>query len=265
MLLDFKHLGVLRWFLGGFGALVCAFLLCPIVFIVLLSFGSSRWLAFPPPSWTLRWYQEFLSDGQWLSSLATSAEIATTVALLSVVLGLLASFALVRGNFAGRVGLRAFLIMPMIMPVVILAIGLYGIYLRADLNGTFIGFVLAHLVIALPFSVIVISNSLAAFDKSHEDAAIICGASPWRARFQVTIPSIRLGLFAAAIFSFLISWDEVVVAIFMSSPQLQTFPVRIWTMLRQDLTPVIAAASTLLIALTTILLLFVHWLQRNRA
>lgn len=264
MLLDFKHLGALRWFLIGFGVLVCVFLLCPIVFIVLLSFGSSRWLAFPPPAWTLRWYAEFFADTQWLASLATSAQIAVIVAVLSVVLGLLASFALVRGRFPGRTALRAFLIMPMIMPVVVLAIGLYGLYLRVNLNGTLTGFVMAHLVIALPFSIIVISSALAGFDKSHEDAAIICGASPWQARWRVTIPSIRLSIFTAAIFSFLASWDEVVLAIFMASPQLQTFPVRIWTTLRQDLTPVIAAASTLLIALTAVLLLISHWLQRRR-
>jgi putative spermidine/putrescine transport system permease protein len=261
MLLDLKHLGPLRYALFAIGALVSVFLLAPIVFIVALSFGSSRWLAFPPPSWTLRWYAEFFADPQWLASLLTSIKIAVSVTVLSVVLGFLTSFALVRGRFRGRTLLRGFILMPMIMPVVILAVGLYGFYLRVHLNGTLVGFILAHLVIALPFSVIVITNSLAAFDKSYEDAAIICGASPFEARLFVTIPSIRHGLIAAAIFSFLVSWDEVVLAIFMASPQLQTFPVRIWTMLRQDLTPVIAAASTLLIALTTILLLVGYRLQ----
>jgi putative spermidine/putrescine transport system permease protein len=254
MLLDYKHLGLLFWALAAIGVLVSVFLLAPILFIVALSFGSSRWLAFPPPSWTFRWYREFFADPQWIVSLVTSSEIAAAVMVLSVILGLLASFALVRGRFAGRGLLRGFILMPMIMPVVILAVGLYGFYLRVNLNGTMIGFILAHLVIALPFAVIVITNSLASFDKSYEDAAIICGASPWEARLFVTIPSIRHGLVAAAIFSFLVSWDEVVMAIFMASPQLQTFPVRVWTMLRQDLTPVIAAASTLLIGLTTLLL-----------
>lgn len=254
MLLDFRHLGAFRHVLVGLGILICLFLLTPIVFIIILSFGSSRWMAFPPPTWTLRWYYDFFSDPEWIDSLLTSLKIAVSVTVLSVTLGLMASFALVRGRFRGRQALRAFLITPLVMPVVILAIGLYGLYLRTALNGTFVGFVMAHLVVALPFSVILISSSLVSFDKSIEDAAMVCGASPWGARLRVTLPGIRLGLYSAAIFSFLASWDEVVLAIFMASPDLQTFPVHIWTVLRQDLTPVIAAASSLLIVFTLALL-----------
>jgi putative spermidine/putrescine transport system permease protein len=255
MLLDFEKLGALRWALAALCVAVCLFLTLPIVFIVLLSFGSSRWLAFPPPDWTLKWYIEFFSNKQWIASILTSAQIAAVVSVLSLVIGLLASFAVVRGNFRGRGLLRSFLITPVVLPVVVLAVGLYALFLRIGLSGTFIGLVIAHLVIALPFSIIVISNSLASFDKSIEDAAVLCGASPLKAKLQVTLPSIRISLFGAALFSFLASWDEVVLAIFMSSARLQTFPVRIWTTLRQDLTPVIAAASTLLVAITIVILL----------
>lgn len=255
MLLDFPRLGALRWVLVGIGGLVCTYLLLPIVLIVFLSFGSSRWLAFPPPDWTLKWYEEFFSDPQWLASVWTSLKVAVIVTALSVLLGLLVSFAIVRGSFRGRSLLRVFLMMPLVLPVVVLAVGLYGLLLRLGLNGTLLGLVAAHLVIALPFSVIMISNSLIGFDKAIEDAAVICGASSFEAKLRVTLPTIRLGIGGAAIFSFLASWDEVVLAIFMSSPRLQTFPVRIWTTLRQDLTPVIAAASSLLILLTTLVLL----------
>lgn len=265
MLLDFHHLGVVRWFLVGFGVLVCIYLLLPIVFIVLLSFGSSRWLAFPPPEWTLQWYVEFFEDPQWINSLIVSAQVAVVVTILSVAIGLLASFAIVRGTFRGQAVLRAFLLTPMVLPVVVLAVALYALFLQLGLNGTFTGLALSHLVIALPFSVIVISNSLVSFDRSIEDAAVVCGASPMEAKLKVTLPSIRLGLLGAAIFSFLASWDEVVLAIFMSSPRLQTFPVRIWSILRQDLTPVIAAASTLLILLTAVLLLVTALFLRRRA
>jgi putative spermidine/putrescine transport system permease protein len=255
MLLDFDKLGGLRVALVGICIAVCLFLTLPIAFIVLLSFGSSRWLAFPPPAWTFKWYREFFANPQWIDSIITSAEVAVVVSVLSLVIGLLASFAVVRGEFPGRTLLRSFLITPMVLPVVVLAVGLYALFLRLGLNGTFAGLVIAHLVIALPFSVIVISNALASFDKSIEDAAVLCGASPLKAKLTVTLPSIRIGLFGAAVFSFLASWDEVVLAIFMSSARLQTFPVRIWTTLRQDLTPVIAAASTLLVAITLVLLL----------
>lgn len=263
MLLDYDRLGPLKWVLGTITVLVGLFLLLPIVFIAALSFGDSQWLIFPPPGWTLRWYREFFADPRWLEAAWTSAKIAVLVTILSVALGLLASLALTRGTFRGRELLRALFITPMILPVVVLAVALYAFFLRIGLNGTMTGFVLSHLVLALPFSIIAISNALDGFDKSIEDAAILCGASPWEARFRVTLPAIGHGLFAAAIFSFLVSWDEVVVAIFMASPTLQTLPVKVWTTLRQDLTPVIAAASTMLVLVTIVLMLLAALIRKG--
>lgn len=263
MLLSFERLGWWKWVLIGITALTTAFLLLPILFIAALSFGSSQWLIFPPPSWTLRWYRELFADPRWLDSALTSFKIALIVTVLSVVIGLCASFALVRGRFRGRETLKAFFLTPMILPVVVLAVALYAFFLRLGLNGTVPGFVLAHLVIALPFSILAITNALEGFDKSIEDAAVLCGASPMEAKLRVTLPAIGHGLFTAAIFSFLTSWDEVVLAIFMASPTLQTLPVRIWTTLRQDLTPVIASASTLLVLLTIALMLLAALVRKG--
>ncbi|HXH03542.1 MAG TPA: ABC transporter permease [Candidatus Competibacteraceae bacterium] len=264
MLLDFDRLGALRWLLVGIGVLVALFLLLPIVFIAALSFGDSQWLVFPPPGWTLRWYQELLSDPRWLEAMLTSAKVGLLVTVLSVLLGLLASLGLVRGSFYGREALRALFLTPLVLPVVVLAVALYAFFLRLGLNGTLLGFVIGHLIVALPFSIITISNSLEGFDRALEDAALICGASPLEVKLRVTLPAIKLGLFAAAIFSFLVSWDEVVLSIFMASPSLQTLPVRIWGTLRQDLTPVIAAASTLLVALTLVLMLLVALVRKGK-
>ncbi|MFP3801190.1 ABC transporter permease [Paraburkholderia sp. SIMBA_027] len=264
MLLDFDRLGALRYALLAMGAAVALFLLLPIVFIVALSFGDSQWLIFPPPGWTLEWYRQLFTDPGWLDSLLTSAKLAVIVTVLSVLIGFLASLALVRGRFRGRNVVKAFFLTPMVLPVVVLAVALYAFFLRIGMNGTMTGFVIGHLIVALPFSIISISNSLASFDTALEDAALICGASPLEVKLRVTVPAIRLGLFAAAIFAFLASWDEVVVSIFMSSPSLQTLPVRIWATLRQDLTPVVAAASSLLVALTTILMLAGATLRRVR-
>jgi putative spermidine/putrescine transport system permease protein len=263
MLLDFNRLGAWKWILVGVTMLVAIFLLMPIVFIAALSFGSSQWLIFPPPSWTLRWYQDLFADPRWLESALTSAKVAAIVTVLSVVIGLFASLALTRGTFRGKETLRALFLTPMILPVVVLAVGLYAFFLKIGLNGTLTGFVIAHLVIALPFSIISIGNALEGFDKSIEDAAVLCGASPWEARLRVTLPAIKHGLFAAAIFSFLVSWDEVVLAIFMASPTLQTLPVKIWATLRQDLTPVVAAASTLLVLFTIVLMLLVALVRKG--
>lgn len=262
MLLSYYRMGGLRHALLAITAAVCLFLLLPVVFIILLSFGQSQWLIFPPPGWTLRWYREFFADPRWLESALTSLQLGLMVMVVSVGLGLLASFALVRGNFVGKNLLRAFFLTPMIMPVVVLAVALYAFFLRVGLSGTWTGFVIAHSILAFPFAVIAISNSLEKFDKAIEDAAILCGASPMEAVFRVTLPSIKLGVMSAALFSFLVSWDEVVVAIFMASPTLQTLPVRIWGALRQDLTPVIAAASSLLVGLTLLFMILAALLRR---
>ncbi|WP_192255588.1 ABC transporter permease [Mesorhizobium silamurunense] len=263
MLLDYDRLGWLRAALAGFTALVAAFLLLPVVFIVLLSFGSSRWLAFPPPGWTLKWYQELLADPAWIDAALTSAKIAAMAAILAVLIGLLASFSLVRGEFRGRQLLRGLLLTPMVLPVVVFAIAIYAFFLRIGLAGTTTGFVIAHTILALPFAIIPIATALEGFDKSIEDAAIVCGASPLQARLRITLPSIRIGIFSAAIFSFLASWDEVVVAIFMASPTLQTLPVKIWGSLRADLSPVVAAASSLLVGLTLALMIVTALLRRR--
>lgn len=264
MLLDFDKLGGLKPFLIGLTVLVCLFLILPIVFIAALSFGSSQWLIFPPPSWTFKWYQMLFADPRWLYSALTSLKIAAIVTVLSVILGFLAALGLNRGTFVGREALRALFLTPMILPVVVLAVALYALFLQLGLAGTTVGFIIAHLLIALPFSIISIGNALEGFDKSIEDAAILCGASPWEARIRVTVPAVSHGIFAAAIFSFLASWDEVVLAIFMASPTLQTLPVKIWATLRQDLTPVIAAASTILIAFTILLMVVAALFRKGR-
>ena len=264
MLLDFDRLGLFRVVLAGIALMVGAFLLLPILLIVALSFGSSRYLQFPPPAWTLKWYAALFADPDWLSSFATSLEVAVTVMVVATVVGLMASFGLTRGRFPGKELLRALFLTPMVLPVVVLAVGLYAFFLRLHLNGTFAGFVIAHVVVALPFAIISICNALERFDKSIEDAAVLCGASPLEAKIRITLPAIRLGLFAAAIFSFLASWDEVVIAIFMASPDLQTLPVRIFSTLRQDLSPVIAAVSTLLVGLTIALMLLASLLRKGK-
>lgn len=254
MLLDYYKLGSWKWVLMGICVLTALFLLVPIVFIVALSFGSSRWLIFPPPGWTLQWYEELLADPRWLGSAFTSLQIALVVTVVSVVLGFLCALALVRGSFRGRAVLRGYFLTPMVLPVAIIGVALYAAFLRIGLSGTFLGFVIAHVIVALPFAIIPIAGALEIFDPAIEDAAVLCGATPWEARFRVTIPAISHGLFSAAIFAFLISWDEVVLAIFMASPTLQTLPVRVWSTLRQDLTPVVAAASTLFVVLTLLLM-----------
>lgn len=254
MLLDFARLGWWRIVLSAIAGMAVLFLLAPLALLIALSFDSSQWLQFPPPGWTLQWYQQVFADPDWLNSFLVSVELGIIVTLASLLLGLLAGFALARGHFPGREMLRGFFLTPMIMPSIVLGIALYIEFLRFHLAGTFFGFVLAHLVLALPFAIVAITSALEQTDKSLEDAAMLCGASLWQARIRVILPAIRHGIFSAAVFSFLTSWDEVVVAIFMSSPGMQTLPVRMLGEVRQNLSPDIAVVSSLLV-LGTILLM----------
>ena len=242
---------------------IAAFLLLPIVFIVLLSFGSSQWLVFPPPGWTTKWYLQFFSNAEWMEAALSSLKVAVLTTLFAVALGLPTAFALVRGRFKGREFLYGLFTLPMIVPLVIIAVAVYALFLKLGLTGTLFSFVVSHVIVALPFTIISIINSLKLFDRSIEDAAVICGASRWQAVYKVTFPAIRPGLVAGALFAFLVSWDEVVLSVMMASPTLQTLPVKMWTTLRQDLTPVIAVASTLLIGLSVLVMLIGAGLRRR--
>lgn len=254
----------LRWWLYLTTGLIAAFLLLPIVFIVALSFGSSQWLAFPPPDWTLKWYGEFFENSAWMESAYSSLKVACLTTFVSILLGLPTAFALVRGRFPGRELLYSLCTLPMIVPLVIIAVAVYGLFLKLGYTGTLFAFVVSHVVVAFPFAVISIINSLKLFDRSIEDAAVICGASRLQAIFRVTFPAIRPGIIGGALFAFLISWDEVVLSVMMASPSLQTLPVRMWATLRQDMTPVIAVASTLLIALSVLIMIVAAMARRRR-
>lgn len=242
---------------------IAAFLLLPIVFIVLLSFGSSQWLVFPPPGWTLKWYEQFFANPQWMASALTSLKVAVLTTVCAVALGLPCAFVLVRGKFPGREALYALFTLPMIVPLVIIAVAIYALFLKLGYTGTLLAFVISHTIVALPFTIISIINSLKLFDQSIEDAAVICGASRLLAIVKVTFPAIRPGIVAGALFAFLVSWDEVVLSVMMASPELQTLPVKMWSTLRQDLTPVIAVASTLLIGLSIAIMLIAALLRRR--
>lgn len=169
---------------------IAAVLLLPIVFIVLLSFGSSQWLVFPPPGWTLKWYQQFFANPEWMQAALASLKVALLTTLVSVALAVPCAFALVRGKFPGRKTLYAVFTLPMIVPLVVIAVAIYALFLRLGYTGTLLAFVVSHVIVALPFALIAVINSLKLFDQSIEDAAVICGASRLQAIYRVTLPGI---------------------------------------------------------------------------
>lgn len=241
-------------------ALTLLFLLAPMVFILALSFGDSRWMAFPPPGWTFKWYEQLFANPAWLSAFLTSIEIGFYVVVCCMALAIPASFGLVRGRFVGKTATSTFLSAPLFVPVIIVAVALYIVMLKAGFVGSKTAFVIAHTIIALPFAMLMVTNSLQGFDESIEKAAMICGASRLRAILSVTIPSIGQGIFAGALFAFVISWDEVVLSMFMAGPGTQTLPVRMWSMVRADISPEIAAVASIMLVSTTLIIAFAYML-----
>ncbi|OFJ54469.1 ABC transporter permease [Mycolicibacterium grossiae] len=255
-----------RTVLGLFCAVVAAWLVAPSLVVIPLSFTDRPSFTFPPTGFSTQWYVNFFTDPSWLWSLEASIRVGLLVAVVATVCGTAAAVAFSRTRFFGDQGLRALLLSPMIVPVIVVAIGIYAIYLRLNLLGTTTGFVVAHSVLALPFVIIPVSASLQGFDRRLEDAAAICGANRWTTFRTITLPQVAPGVLSGALFAFATSFDEVVLSLFIQSPYLQTLPVRMYASVTRDTDPTIAAAATVILALTTALTILasVVAIRRNR-
>jgi putative spermidine/putrescine transport system permease protein len=248
--------------LVGFAGLVCLFLVLPSLIVVPMSFNADNLLRFPPHGFSLVWYETYFEREDWRAATANSLTIALAVTLLATALGTLAALGLVRGRIPLR-NLYVFLMLtPMIVPPIVSAVSMYGVFAGLGLVGTVPGMVLAHTVLALPFVVINVAAVLQRMDWRIEQAARSLGASPLRAFFLVTLPMIRPGLVAAGIFAFIASFDEVVVALYISGSKAVTLPVQMWSGLRFEINPVVAAVSTLLLGLSVLSLVGVGLLRR---
>ncbi len=200
----------------------------------------------------------------WVPATLLSIRVAVAVAILATVLGTAASLALVRGRFPGRDAVNSFIVSPLIVPGIIVAIGIYFVYAQAKLVGNPLGLVFAHTALALPFVVTNVSATLQGFDERLEYAAMNLGANRWQTFRRVTLPIIRPGVFAGALFAFITSFDELIVALFISGSGAVTLPRKMWDSLRQEIDPTIAAVSTVLIAIS-VLILFTAELLRQRS
>jgi putative spermidine/putrescine transport system permease protein len=249
-----------------FCAVVAVWLVAPSLIVIPLSFTDRPTFNFPPAGWSTQWYVNFFTDPSWLWALEASIRVGLLVAVVATVCGTAAAVAFNRTRFAGDQGLRAVLLSPMIVPVIVVSIGIYAIYLRLNLLGTTTGFVIAHSVLALPFVIIPVTASLAGFDRRQEDAAAVCGAGRWTTFRTVTLPQVAPGVLSGALFAFATSFDEVVLSLFIQSPYLQTLPVRMYASVTRDTDPTIAAAATVILALTTVLTVIagVYSSRRNR-
>lgn len=256
-----------RRLLWLYAFLVGLWLVGPTLVVIPLSFTDKPSLVFPPSGWSTQWYRNFFADPQWTGALFAFLRVGVLVAVVATALATMAAVALSRTTNRWASGVYTLLLAPMIVPVVVLAVGIYAIFLRYRLLGTTVGFVSAHTVLALPFAIIPILAALRGFDTRQEDAARICGAGRVAAFRQVTLPQIAPGVVSGALFAFVTSFDEVVVSLFIQSPYLQTLPVQMYASVTRDTDPTIAAAATLILILTTILIVAatVATTRRNRA
>ena len=245
--------------------LILLFLALPILVVALLSFSSASYLRFPPPGLSLRWYAAYLGSRDWIESTTLSLTVATSVAALSTILGTAAALGLTRLSPTFRAIAGGLVMAPLIVPGIVIAIGVYYAYSRYGLVGNPAALVLAHTCLAVPFVVTSVGASLARFDRRLEQAALSLGATRWGTFHQITLPLIRPGVLVGALFAFITSFDELIVALFLSGGGAVTLPRRMWDDLRFAIDPTIAAVSTVTIAITAGLLIAAHLARRRTA
>ncbi|MGE8942892.1 ABC transporter permease [Leptospira interrogans] len=245
-------------------ALIVVFLVAPSLLIIPLSFSDSRLLTFPPPGWSVRWYDAYFGSIEWRQATYVSFLAATLTMIVATVIGTLAAYSL--RNVTTRLFQLAFVIfmLPMLIPAILIAIGVFLFYAQIGFNNTLIGLVLAHSVMAIPLVVITVAAGLRSYDMNQEMVARSLGASrPW-AFLTVTLPQIKISVISGALLAFITSLDEVVIALFIAGGDYATLTKRMFNALRDEIDPTIAAISTLLLLISSLLLAISQFTQRSK-
>ena len=249
---------------------IFVFLITPILVVMPLSFNAENFftftpemLRFDPEGYSLKHYRDFFTSSDWQQALRNSVTIAPVATLLSVSFGTLAAIGLSSEHVPFRRAIMAILISPMIVPLIISAAGMYFFYSRLGLQGTYIGVVLAHAALGIPFVIITVTATLVGFDRSLTRAAANMGADPVTTFFRVQMPLILPGVISGGLFAFITSFDEVVVVLFVGSAQQKTLPWQMFIGLREQISPTILAVATMLVAISIALLATVELLRRR--
>ena len=243
-----------RLWLYVFSGIVMLLLVIPTLIVVPMSFSDSQYLEFPPETWSTRWYDHYFGAPEWMQATRTSFLAALLTMLVATPVGVLAAYGLHASRLPFVRAAFVLMITPMMVPVVLVAIGAFYAYVKLKLLYTITGLVLAHTVLALPLVVIVTGAALKGYDMSQEEAARSLGAPRWKAFLTVTLPQIRFAVVTAALLSFLTSFDEVVVAMFISGGDNPTLTRNMFNALRDQIDPTIASISTLMIVVTTLMM-----------
>jgi putative spermidine/putrescine transport system permease protein len=254
---------VLFWAGWVFTGLVLLFLIAPILAVIPLSFNAEPYFSYPMPGLSLQWYRDFFGNPRWNGALALSAKLAVTVTITATMLGTMAALGLARTQLPMRSVILGLLLLPMIVPVIVVAVAVFMFFGYFGLIGTFAGLALAHTALATPFVVITVTSTLSSFDWSLQRAAQGLGATPFFTFRRVILPLILPGVVTGALFAFATSFDEVVVALFLSSAEQRTLPKQMFSGIREMISPTITAAATVQVVVSVCLLIGVELLRRR--
>lgn len=232
--------------------LVYLFILVPTLIVIPISFGSAEHVAFPPKVWTLDLYEQLFSSSSWISSILQSVKVALVTTVMATLIAVPAAYGLVRFEFPGKRLVMFMLMSPMVVPVVVISLGLYLYLSRFHLVGTTGGLILSHIAYVTPFTVMTIMAGVKKLSPVVEFAASIVGAKRMTILLKVVLPQLRPSIFAGALFAFLLSFDEVVIAWFISGPETMTLPVKMYSSVQWEISPVIAAVAALLTLLSIV-------------
>ncbi|TYC60678.1 ABC transporter permease [Rhodobacterales bacterium] len=234
----------------GWTLLVYLFMFLPVAVVVLLSFNASQFGNFPMTGFSFRWFVELAGNDAILRAFRTSVILGALTAVISTTLGVLASLALVRYNVAGRNLISTFLIAPILVPEVVLAVALLLFLNALSINKSFLLLLMGHVIFTLPFVILVVQARLVGIRRDYEEAAISLGANPVQAFFQITLPLLAPAVFAGMLFAFTISFDDITGTLFWKPGGVETVPTQIFAMLRNSISPEINALGTVMILLT---------------
>lgn len=238
----------------GLAGLILLYLILPTFVIVPLSFSSERYLSFPPPGWSLQWYERLMTEADYAIALGNSVKIGLPAALLATILGTLAAVAIVRGQMRAKRALSLVIIAPLILPQIVLAIGLFPIMARLGIIGSYASILIGHAIVCMPLVFITVTAALRSYSPSYELAAMTLGANWWNTFWNVTFPMIRVGVVVGFIFAFTFSFDEIMLAIFLTSADTRTMPRLLWEQLNYQMTPTVAAATVVILSITLALI-----------
>ncbi|MDZ7829984.1 MAG: ABC transporter permease [Halofilum sp. (in: g-proteobacteria)] len=250
--------------------LIFFFLIMPIVVIIPLSFNAEPYFTFTremltldPDGYSLRWYKEFLNSDEWLTSIKNTFIIAIASTFLATSLGTMAALGLSRSYIPWRNAIMAMMISPMVVPLIISAAGMYFFYSDIGLTQTYPGIILAHTALGTPFVIITVTATLVGFDQSLIRAAAVSGAQPTTTFFKIIAPLIAPGVISGALFAFITSVDEIVIVYFIAGPEQKTVPLKMFSGIREEISPTILAVASILVGLSVLLLFSLELIRRR--